>query len=234
MVTSSRQVTEVKQYWSRLVLGWVTGALVTLLAMCRGVWQDSHIMSAMSMQQWRVPGGMRKLHCNDCRKCWSPQERWDCKWGSSNTESKLWSLLNSRGYQTAYIHILHIYLHNFCNLGCSLAHLPKDLDSLESFIQLNISSHQYSKLCIIYNISVYLIMFHIWCACLQIPVSYPNFQVVGHRTGGCFLLHDNWKCFCLKQLYVILYESISSDNSVYFCVCHIPWSYSKSRWYVFH
>ena len=33
MVTSSRQITEVKQRRARLVLGWVTTARVTLLAM---------------------------------------------------------------------------------------------------------------------------------------------------------------------------------------------------------
>ena len=37
MVTSSRQITEVKQRRARLVLGWVTAARVTLPAMCRGV-----------------------------------------------------------------------------------------------------------------------------------------------------------------------------------------------------
>ena len=39
MVTSSRQITEVKQRRARLVLGWVTTARVTLLAMlCVEVW----------------------------------------------------------------------------------------------------------------------------------------------------------------------------------------------------
>ena len=39
MVTSSRQITEVKQHRARLVLGWVTTARVTLLAMlCVEVW----------------------------------------------------------------------------------------------------------------------------------------------------------------------------------------------------
>ena len=37
MVTSSRQITEVKQCRARLVLGWVTAARVMLPAMCRGV-----------------------------------------------------------------------------------------------------------------------------------------------------------------------------------------------------
>ena len=49
VVTSSRQITEVKR--ARLVLGWVTGARVTLLAMCRGVGQASHIMLPLSTQQ---------------------------------------------------------------------------------------------------------------------------------------------------------------------------------------
>ena len=51
MVTSSRQITEVKQRRARLVLGWVTAAGVTLPAMCRGVGQASHIMPPLSTQQ---------------------------------------------------------------------------------------------------------------------------------------------------------------------------------------
>ena len=50
-VTSSRQINEVKQLRARLVLEWVTGARVTLLAMCRGVGQASHIMPPLSNQQ---------------------------------------------------------------------------------------------------------------------------------------------------------------------------------------
>ena len=42
MVTSSRQITKVKQRRAQLVLGWVTAARVTLPAMCRGVGQASH------------------------------------------------------------------------------------------------------------------------------------------------------------------------------------------------
>ena len=51
MVTSSRQITEVKQRRAQLLLGWVTAARVTLLAMCRGVGQASHIMPPLSTQQ---------------------------------------------------------------------------------------------------------------------------------------------------------------------------------------
>ena len=51
VVTSSRQINEVKQRQTRLVLGWVTGARVTLLAMCRGVGQASHIKPPLSTQQ---------------------------------------------------------------------------------------------------------------------------------------------------------------------------------------
>ena len=47
VVTSSRQITR----RARLVLGWVTSARVTLLAMCRGVGQASHIMLPLSTQQ---------------------------------------------------------------------------------------------------------------------------------------------------------------------------------------
>ena len=46
--TSSCQITEVKQNRARLVLEWVTGAQVTLPAMCRGVGQASHIMPPLS------------------------------------------------------------------------------------------------------------------------------------------------------------------------------------------
>ena len=51
VVTSSRQITEVKQRRARLVLGWVTDARVTLPAMCRGVGQAFHIMPPLSTQQ---------------------------------------------------------------------------------------------------------------------------------------------------------------------------------------
>ena len=50
MVTSSRQITEVKQRRARLVLGWVTAAR-HLPAMCRGVGQAYHITLPLSTQQ---------------------------------------------------------------------------------------------------------------------------------------------------------------------------------------
>ena len=51
VVTSSRQITKVKQPGARLVLGWVTGAGVTLPAICRCVGQASRIMPPLSTQQ---------------------------------------------------------------------------------------------------------------------------------------------------------------------------------------
>ena len=51
VVTSSRQITEVKQHQAWLVLGSVKGTRVTLLAMCRGFGQASHIMLPLSTQQ---------------------------------------------------------------------------------------------------------------------------------------------------------------------------------------
>ena len=60
MVTSSRQITEVKQRRARLVLGWVTAAWVTLPAMCSGVGKTSHIVPPLSTQQWLVPGSNEK------------------------------------------------------------------------------------------------------------------------------------------------------------------------------
>ena len=72
VVTSSGQITEVKQRRAQLVLGWVTGAQVTLPAMCRGGWA-SHSYHAASVhpavmgtwwnKQWRIVNG------NSCRKC---------------------------------------------------------------------------------------------------------------------------------------------------------------------
>ena len=53
VVTSSPQITEVKQRLARLVLGWVTGAQVTLPAMCRDVGQTFHMI----------------VNGNCCRKC---------------------------------------------------------------------------------------------------------------------------------------------------------------------
>ena len=51
VVTSSRQITEVKQRRAQLVLGWVTAARVMLSAMYRGVGQAFHIMPPLSTQQ---------------------------------------------------------------------------------------------------------------------------------------------------------------------------------------
>ena len=51
MVTSSRQITEVKQRRARLVRGCVTAALVTLSAMCKGVGQAFHITPPLSTKQ---------------------------------------------------------------------------------------------------------------------------------------------------------------------------------------
>ena len=81
VVTSSRQITEVKQCQARLVLGWVTGARVTLPAVCRGIGQASHIMSPLSTQQRWVPGGMKNgelwmaLAAENLLN--SPQGKWD-------------------------------------------------------------------------------------------------------------------------------------------------------------
>ena len=65
VVTTSRQITEVKQRRARFVLGWVTAARVTPPAMCRGVGQASHIPLPLSTQQWWVPGRTSMLNCND-------------------------------------------------------------------------------------------------------------------------------------------------------------------------
>ena len=52
VVTSSRQITEVKQRRARLVLGWVTARCSSHApAMCRGVGQASHITLPLSTQQ---------------------------------------------------------------------------------------------------------------------------------------------------------------------------------------
>ena len=77
VVTSSRQITEVKQRRARLVLGWVIGARVMLPAMCRGVGLSYHaasvhpaVMGTWWNEQWRIVNG------NSCRKCaeFSPEE----------------------------------------------------------------------------------------------------------------------------------------------------------------
>ena len=89
VLTSSHQITEVKQRRAGLVLGWVTVARVTLPAMCTGVGQAFHIMPPLSTQQWWVPDGMKD------GELWmaiaaenvlnSPQRRWNCTRESSNT-----------------------------------------------------------------------------------------------------------------------------------------------------
>ena len=89
LVTSSRQITEVKQRRARFVLGWVTDGRVTLSAMCRGVGQAFHIMPPLSTQQWWVPGGTNNgelwmaIAAENALN--SPQRRWDRTRESSNT-----------------------------------------------------------------------------------------------------------------------------------------------------
>ena len=52
VVTSSRQITEVRQCRARLVLGWVTDECSShAAAMCRGVGQAFHIMPPLSTEQ---------------------------------------------------------------------------------------------------------------------------------------------------------------------------------------
>ena len=52
VLTSSRQITEVKQRRARLVLGWVTAHCSSHApAMCRGVGQAFHITLPLSTQQ---------------------------------------------------------------------------------------------------------------------------------------------------------------------------------------
>ena len=81
VVTSSRQITEVKQHRAWLVFGWVTGAQVTMPTMCRGVGQASHVMPPQSTQQWWVSCGMKigelwmVLAAENALN--SPQRRWD-------------------------------------------------------------------------------------------------------------------------------------------------------------
>ena len=133
VVTSSHQIIEVKQRLARLVFGWVS-VLKSRCCPCVEVLGKSRalIMPRLSIQQWWVPGGMRKLHCNDWLSVHqseqmlnSPQRRWDCIRESSNIIGcKLWSVLNSKGYQTKYIHILHF--HSLCirkhdDIMCSLS-----------------------------------------------------------------------------------------------------------------
>ena len=89
VVTSSRQITEVKQCQTRLLLGWMSGARVTLPTMCRGVWQASHIMLPLSTQQWWVPGGTENGELQMALAAENalnfPQRRWYCIRESSNT-----------------------------------------------------------------------------------------------------------------------------------------------------
>ena len=73
------------------------------------------IMPPLSTQQWWVSGGTRKLNCIDwlqlqqsAQMLNSLQRRWDYKREFRYLGCKLWSLLNSRGYQTINI---HIYIH---------------------------------------------------------------------------------------------------------------------------
>ena len=66
-VTTSQQITEVKQRRARLVLGWVTSARVTLPAMCTGVEQASHIMHAASVHP-TVMGTLRNDNWKTCEE----------------------------------------------------------------------------------------------------------------------------------------------------------------------
>ena len=84
-------------------------AWVTLPAMCRGVWQASHIMQPLSTQQWWVPGGTKNgelwmaIAAENALN--SSETRWDRIRELQYQGYKLWSLLNSMGYQTINIHI---------------------------------------------------------------------------------------------------------------------------------
>ena len=91
----------------------VTGARVTLLPMCKGVGQASHIMPPLSTQQWWVLAGTKN------RELWmalaaeksaefSPEEMRPYTREFQYQGCKFWSLLNSMGYQTTNI---HIYIH---------------------------------------------------------------------------------------------------------------------------
>ena len=122
VVTSSSQITEVKQRRARLVLGCVTGALVMLPAMCRCVGQAFHIMPPLSTQQWWVPGGTKNGELRMTLAAENalsyPQRRWDRIREREREREfqyqgcKLWSLLNSRAYQTINIGLhIYIYLH---------------------------------------------------------------------------------------------------------------------------
>ena len=79
VVANSHQITEVKQRRARLVLGWVTGAWVTLPAMCRGVGQAFHyyaasvhpaVMSTLWKAKWRNVNGISRRKCTE----FSPDE----------------------------------------------------------------------------------------------------------------------------------------------------------------
>ena len=95
VVTSFPQITEFKQRRARLVLGWVTGARVTLPAMCRGVGQASHIMPSLShiavMGTWWNEQ-RRIVNGSNCRNALNyPQRRWDHKTEFQYQGCKLWS-----------------------------------------------------------------------------------------------------------------------------------------------
>ena len=114
VVTSSRQIAEVKPHWAQFVLGWLTSPRVMLLNMCRGVGQASHVMPPLSTQQWWIPGGTRigelwmALAVENALN--SPQRRWDCIREFRYRGCKL-----SRVYQTINI---HIYKHTLCIYIC--------------------------------------------------------------------------------------------------------------------
>ena len=105
---------------------WVCGVpshMLPAMCTCRGVGQTSHIMPPLSIQQWWVPGGKRKLNCNDflnlhksAQMLNSPQFRWDYMRELQYQLCKLWSLLNWRRYHTANKQIyIYIWLWNLPN-----------------------------------------------------------------------------------------------------------------------
>ena len=59
VVTSSHQITEVKQRSAPLVFGWMTSSRITLSTMCRSVEQASHVMPPLFNQQGWVPSGVK-------------------------------------------------------------------------------------------------------------------------------------------------------------------------------
>ena len=147
VVTCSREITEVKQRRAQSEHWMGDRCSSPTSSLCRGVGQGTHIMPPLSTQQWWVPVVTKTLG-----ELWmaltaenalhSHPRKWDRIKEFQYQGCKLWSLLNSRGYQTINIHI-YIYIFVMCAINSPIYdnENSRALSSIVTFIQVRTISY---------------------------------------------------------------------------------------------